>query len=86
MNTEIHTDAIESDLMAIVLRNIAIPLAQFFGIVVIGWVLFKFVASLYVSGNANEWVLILNNGKMKSAGVGLTCFKGPFDQVAKFPS
>lgn len=42
--------------------------------------------SLRVSGKANEWVLILNNGKMKQCGIGLTCFKGPFDQVARFPS
>lgn len=42
--------------------------------------------SLRVSGKANEWVLILNNGKMKKCGVGLTCFKGPYDQVARFPS
>lgn len=41
---------------------------------------------LRVSGHANEWVLILNNGKLKQAGVGLNVFRGPFDQVAKFPS
>lgn len=46
----------------------------------------KYVNSLYVAGKANEWVLIINNGEMKRAGIGLSCFKGPFDQVARFPS
>lgn len=47
---------------------------------------FDYLKTLYVSGSANEWVLIMKNGEMSRAGVGLTCFKGPFDQVAKFPS
>ena len=48
--------------------------------------IFKYVKSLYVEGQANEWVLILNDGNLKQAGIGLSCFKGPFDQVARFPS
>ena len=28
----------------------------------------------------------MRDGKMKQAGVGLATLKGPFDQVAKFPS
>jgi hypothetical protein len=35
--------------------------------------------SLFVAGKANEWVLIMNNGKMKQAGIGLATFKGPYD-------
>lgn len=35
--------------------------------------------TLYVEGAPDEWVLILNNGKLKSADVGLKCYKGPFD-------
>ena len=42
--------------------------------------------SLFVAGKANEWVLIMNNGKMKHAGIGLATFKGPYDQVAMFPA
>lgn len=41
---------------------------------------------LRVSGRPNEWVLILNNGNLKKAGVGLSCFRSPFDQVATFPA
>ena len=46
----------------------------------------KFLQSLFVSGKANEWVLIMSNGKLKQTGIGLACFKGPYDQVAKFPA
>jgi hypothetical protein len=35
--------------------------------------------ALYVSGTANEWVLIMNNGVLKQTGIGLACFKGPYD-------
>lgn len=45
-----------------------------------------FAASLWVEGKPDEWVLILNNGELKQAAIGLNCFKGYFDQVAKFPS
>ena len=48
--------------------------------------IFKWIKSLYVEGQANEWVLILNDGNLKQAGIGLSCFRGPFDQVARFPS
>lgn len=39
-----------------------------------------------MSGAANEWVLILNNGKLKTCGIGMSTFRGPFDQVVRFPS
>lgn len=42
--------------------------------------------TLFVSGKPNEWVLILNNGKLRSKGIGLSCFRGPLDQVATFPA
>ena len=44
------------------------------------------LSSLHVSSLPNEWMLIIRKGEMVRAGVGLSCFKGPFDQVAKFPS
>lgn len=44
------------------------------------------VMKLYVNGKPNEWVLILNNGTLKQKGIGLSCFRGPFDQVATFPA
>ena len=47
---------------------------------------YKYLSTLWVDGKPNEWVLIINNGKMKQAAVGLRCFKHPFDQVATFPA
>merc|ERR1719498_1045152 len=42
---------------------------------------------LHVSGKANEWVVLIGpDGKMKKCGVGLNCFRGLQDQVAKFPA
>jgi len=39
-----------------------------------------------VSGKANEWVLIINNGNLRQAGVGLNTMRMPGDIVAKMPS
>lgn len=64
----------------------AIPLTGVFVCFLVAKGIWQYVASLYVTSEANEWLLILNNGKMKAAGVGLCCMRGPFDQVAKFPS
>lgn len=44
------------------------------------------MSTLWVEGKADEWVVIMRSGKMQSAGIGLRTFKGPFDQVAKFPA
>ena len=40
----------------------------------------------YVVGDPNEWVVIMRNGEQVAAGIGLSCFKQPWDSVAKFPS
>ena len=45
-----------------------------------------YVASLWVEGAPNEWVLLMRNGEMVRAAIGLRCFRGPFDQVARFPA
>ena len=45
-----------------------------------------YVASLWVEGRPNEWVLLMRNGEMVRAAIGLRCFRGPFDQVARFPA
>lgn len=39
-----------------------------------------------VVGKPNEWVVVISNGKMKQAGIGLSLVKGPYDEVAIFPS
>ena len=40
----------------------------------------------YVVGEPNEWVVIMRDGEPVNAGIGLSCFKTPWDSVAKFPS
>lgn len=47
---------------------------------------FQFVLTLSVVGRANQWVLIINNGVLKKAGVGLNCFRSPGDVVAYLPT
>lgn len=68
------------------IHNALIPGAILVTVTVILFQIAKYIRTLHVSGKANEWVLILRNGQMQKAGVGLSCFRGPFDQVATFPS
>jgi hypothetical protein len=46
----------------------------------------KYVMTLYVQADLNEWVVITRGGKLIQAGIGLSCFRTPFDSVAIFPS
>ena len=48
--------------------------------------IYKYVMTLRVVGEPNEWVVIMRDGQEVQSGIGLSCFRGPFDQVAKFPS
>jgi len=47
----------------------------------------QIASAMHVSGKANEWVVLIDSaGKMKKCGVGLNCFRMPYDQVVTFPS
>jgi len=48
--------------------------------------MYDFVSSLYFCGAPNEWVLVIRNGELVKSGIGLSGFRGYFDQVVKFPS
>jgi flotillin len=63
-----------------------VPLAVLVLLGHVSYELFKYIMSLQVSGKANQWVVIVNNGKMKQAGIGLSCMVSPGDEVAIFPS
>jgi hypothetical protein len=65
---------------------VVIPLAVLVGMQIAIVKMAEYVKTLWVEGKPNEWVLLMNNGKMTKAGIGLRCFRGPFDQVAKFPA
>jgi len=86
MSEEVILETSNHELVQDLIHKVAIPVGALLGVFFVAMFLFKYIASLYVTSEANEWVVILNNGKMKAAGVGLNCFRGPFDQVAKFPS
>ena len=52
----------------------------------LGQTILSYANSLWVAGRPNEWVVIMRDGNFKKAGIGLSTFVGPFDQVAIFPS
>lgn len=68
------------------LKQFLIPVAVLFALKYVYTQVKSYADGLYVEGKPDEWVLILNNGAMKQAEVGLRLYKGPFDQVARFPS
>jgi hypothetical protein len=69
-----------------ILIDSVVPLAIALLLGYISYEFYKYAMTLQVSANANQWVLIVNNGKMKQAGIGLSCMVSPDDEVAIFPS
>ena len=63
-----------------------LPLILLYVAFTLGKQLYAYALTQQVVGESNEWVVIIRDGKMVTAGVGLNCFKWPFDSVAKFPS
>jgi len=61
------------------LFSFVIPMAILVGAVKGALKLYEFVMTLQVIGKADEWILIIRNGKLKRADIGLSCFMGPFD-------
>ena len=45
-----------------------------------------FIETQHVVGDPNQWVVIMRNGEEVKSGVGLNCYKTPWDSVAIFPS
>lgn len=54
--------------------------------VLIGAGLLYFVYIYWETADPNEWMLLIDNGKMVNKGIGLRCFRFPTQQVVKFPS
>ena len=44
------------------------------------------IKSRYVSADANEWLLLIKDGKLRKGAVGITVFRGIGESVVKFPS
>ena len=71
----------------VVIYSVVIPIGVIMILKIACLQAFNFFKTLWVDGKPNEWVLITNtSGKMVKAGIGLRCFKGPFDSVACFPA
>lgn len=62
------------------------PLTVLAGLCLVLYTGFNYVKSLSVSGNANEWILIIKNGTLRKAGVGLNTLRLPGEIVAKMPA
>ena len=56
------------------------------GAVVAGASLGLFLSHRFVESDPNEWLLVIRDGKMVKAGVGLKTFLGITDSFVKFPS
>jgi hypothetical protein len=76
----------ENELVQKAIWNFAVPLVVLYVLQQAFVHGIAFAKSLWVQGKANEWILIMRSGKMIKAGIGLNTFKGPFDQVARFPA
>ena len=63
-----------------------VPLAVLALLAYLGLRVSQFYNSLIVQGKPDEWVVVMNNGVKKQAGVGLRVQLGLTDQVAIFPS
>jgi hypothetical protein len=66
--------------------DLIVPLATLAFIAYVANEAQKYYRSLLVVGKPNEWIVVINNGELKQAGIGLTLTRGPYDQVAVFPS
>ena len=47
---------------------------------------YKLAIQFWVESKANEWLIIIRNGKMINQGIGLATWVMPGDQSIKFPS
>lgn len=56
-----------------------VPLCTMLFIGYISYQVYQYYMSLMIQGKPNEWVVVINNGELKQAGIGLTLLKGPFD-------
>jgi flotillin len=77
--------AVIDTVITLILKSI-VPLVALWYAYKGGMVLFRYYQSLYVEAKPNEWLVVMNNGKMVSAGIGVGMVRGPFDTVAVFPS
>ena len=62
------------------------PLFALYLLYKLGKFAFEFFQTQYVCGDPNQWVVIIRDGEEHASGIGLSCYKTPWDSVAIFPS
>ena len=77
--TKKQMSELTSEIISVVIYSVVIPLAVLWVLKTACMHAYNFAKTLWVNGKSNEWILIMNSGEMVKAGVGLRCFKGPFD-------
>merc|ERR1712046_69959 len=75
-----------NELLERAIWNLLLPIIGLIACKYIYEFLAKYMETLWVEGKVDEWVVIMRGGDMVKAGIGLKTFKGPFDQVARFPA
>lgn len=61
-------------------------LPVFLGIILMSTNLIPIVLSGWEVSSPNEWLLIIDNGVLKNAGVGLACYRWFWQTAVRFPS
>lgn len=56
------------------------------GLIASSSVLIYYLNGRWETAEPNEWLLLIENGKLSKCGVGLKCFVWPSQTVVKFPS
>ena len=77
---------IMQELLQKLIWNVIIPVVALVASKYLWDYISSYASTLWVEGKVDEWVVIMRSGKMVAAGIGLKTFKGPLDQVAKFPA
>jgi len=74
--------------MSLVMQAIE-SLPSLAAMVLLGYLTYEaylYYSTLTVQGKPNQWVVVMNKGVQKEAGVGLKTTVMPFDVVALFPA
>ena len=68
------------------MMSYAVPLFVLYNLYQLGKYIYKYVMTLRVEGKPNEWIVIMRGGDQVRAGIGLSCFRSPYESIAQFPS
>ena len=64
------------------MMSYAVPLFVLYNLYLLGKYIYKYVMTLRVEGKPNEWIVIMRGGEQVRAGIGLSCFRSPYESIA----